>query len=218
MMKGVTFGTIHSYDDLGLILKHIEIGIPTAKTSSLDIESSDGVVDTTNALSDIVFFNNRTITFEFGNFYDAKWYTEKLSSIVNQLHGRRMQIILDNDDTWYYVGRLSVEADSDKVENEVVIECDCEPYKYSISETIHTYEVSGEQTYTIDYICTKPLVPVWHCTIADGESLSLILNGAYYSLSDGENIVADFIIKTGVTTFTLAGNGTAQMRYREAIL
>jgi hypothetical protein len=217
-MKGVMFGTIHSYNDLGLVLRHIEIEIPKAKVSSVEIESSDGVVDTTNALSDIVFFNNRTLTFEFSSFYDDKWFIEQMPSIINQLQGRKLHITLDNDDTWYYVGRLDIEVESDKVVNDIVVTCDCEPYKYSISETVRTFEVTEETEYTIDYIGTKALVPTWTCSIVDGADLSLILNGAYYPLKNGDNIVADFIIKNGVTKFKLAGNGTAQIRYREAML
>lgn len=218
MNKGVTFGGIHSYNDLSLILKHIDIEIPKAKTSSLEIESSDGVVDTTNALSDIVFFQNRTLTFDFVSFYDKKWFIENMPSIINQLQGKKLEILLDNDDTWYYIGRLDVEVASDKVVNEITVTCDCEPYKYSISETLHTYEVTQETTYNVDYIGSKVLTPKIYCTIAEGDTLTLILDGAYYELQNGENIVPDFQIRPGINYFSFAGKGTAQLRYREAML
>jgi len=37
-MKGITFGTLHSYNDLHLILNAKEIGSPNMKTRKIDIE------------------------------------------------------------------------------------------------------------------------------------------------------------------------------------
>ena len=42
-MKGITFGNLHTYDDLQLILTTKEIGAPTVKSKKIDIEGADGV-------------------------------------------------------------------------------------------------------------------------------------------------------------------------------
>lgn len=38
-MKGITFGNLHTYDDLQLILTTKEIGVPTVKSKKIDIEA-----------------------------------------------------------------------------------------------------------------------------------------------------------------------------------
>jgi len=46
-MKGILFGTYHSYKDLHLILSEKEMGSPQVKTQTLDIPGGDGVLDFT---------------------------------------------------------------------------------------------------------------------------------------------------------------------------
>lgn len=43
IMKGITFGNLHTYDDLQLILTTKEIGAPAVKSKKIDIEGADGV-------------------------------------------------------------------------------------------------------------------------------------------------------------------------------
>lgn len=45
-MKGVTFGTYHSYDDFSLILTSKEIAAPKTKTVKIDVEGADGSIET----------------------------------------------------------------------------------------------------------------------------------------------------------------------------
>ena len=43
-MNGITFGNKHTYDDWELVLTAKKLGLPTPKTSSVDIEGADGVI------------------------------------------------------------------------------------------------------------------------------------------------------------------------------
>lgn len=60
-MNGITFGTKHTYDDWGLVLTNKALGLPTPKTSSVDIEGADGVIDTSEVLCGEIKFNNRIL-------------------------------------------------------------------------------------------------------------------------------------------------------------
>lgn len=155
-MNGVYFGNIHSYNDLHLFLKRVEIGSPTAKTSSVDIEGGNGKIDTTNALTDIIFYNNRKLTFKFVKINDGSWHNSYLSSLLNSLHGKHLKIRLDADARYYYMGRLSVDGASDLKFDEVSITCDCEPYKY-LTDLNKVVSVSGENFIDlIEYENTMP--------------------------------------------------------------
>ena len=39
-MKGITFGNLHTYDDLQLILTTKEIGVPTVKSKKIDVTAA----------------------------------------------------------------------------------------------------------------------------------------------------------------------------------
>ena len=41
-MIGITFGELHSYEDLNLILSEKEIGAPSVKKKLVEIEGADG--------------------------------------------------------------------------------------------------------------------------------------------------------------------------------
>lgn len=218
-MNGVKFDNFHTYDDYGLFINSNEIGTPKAKTSKLDIDGSDGYIDTTNALSDIVFFENRTIKIILTRAYIDTWYTNLKNKIINDLHGKKMKIIFDSDNQYYYFGRISVS--NTNVKNNVItvtIECDCEPYKKAINEITKTYSVSGDSSCTITYNGKRVITPTINCTISSGNTLKLVSNGANYELSDGDNIIPDLLFFNGDNTFTLSGNGTAKVIYREEIL
>lgn len=170
MMKGIKFGEYHSYNDFGMLLTTMDIGIPAAKTSSVEIEGADGAIDTTNALTDVVHYQNRTLQFAFEKINDGTWYNKYLQSgknlakMINLLHGKKMDIIIDDDPDYYYTGRVSVTASSNRVIDSLIVSCSCEPYKYKIDESVTNLELTegATKTLTFSYSGTKPVSPTFN--------------------------------------------------------
>ena len=136
-MNGVTFGTRHSYEDWGLILKsRPQISPPEPKYIYVDIPASDGQIDLTESLIGNVPYYNREIVFEF-NVIDARnRWSMIYSEILDRIHGQRMKIILDEDPSYYYIGRVTVnEWESDKRTSVITITADVDPYKYRMQST-----------------------------------------------------------------------------------
>ena len=133
-MTGVRFGTKHSYDDFGLILSKKEITLPDPKTETVNVFGRDGLLDLSEGLTDDIKFKNRKLTFTFTVPNGLTYWTSALSSISNYLHGRKMQIILDADKTFYYYGRCTIDQfKSDKRLATIVVVCDVEPYKIEVN-------------------------------------------------------------------------------------
>ena len=63
-MKGITFGSYHSYDSFNLYLNKKTIGTPSPKTETIDIPGGDGVLDLTDFFGEVKY-NNRDLSFEF---------------------------------------------------------------------------------------------------------------------------------------------------------
>ena len=67
----------------------------------------NGVIDLTDAFDDDVKFENRKLQFKFtllGKYGD---FSSNLTRISDIIHGQIFKIILDDDSTYYYEGRVS---------------------------------------------------------------------------------------------------------------
>lgn len=108
-MKGVTFGTYHSYDDFSLILKSKEIAAPKTKTVKIDIEGADSAIDLTEFFGEPKY-EDCTHKFQFSTIVPQNEFLTLFSTIKNAIHGKKMRIILDGDPLFYYVGRCFVSS------------------------------------------------------------------------------------------------------------
>lgn len=133
-METITFGEKNSYADFGLVLRYKRIGEAEARTNYIDVPARDGHLDLTEAFGEVKY---KTRPLEFGLQYIGahKDFLATLSAFTNYINGQKHKIYFEEN--YYWVGRCFVkEAESKKGIKEIVVECDCEPYKYRIEETI----------------------------------------------------------------------------------
>ena len=209
-MKGVKFGRYHSFDDFALILSQKTIGTPSPKTETIDIPGGDGVLDLTDFFGEVKY-NNRELSFEFSTMVPQSEFMALFSRVQNALHGQKMQIILDEDAGWYYVGRITVsEWKTDRNIGLLTIDCDCEPYKAKIANTVVTVDVSGD-TSVILQNSRKPVVPTIDIT---GE-ISLTFGTNFYTLGAGRYDLPGVQLVNGSNEILLSGTGTAVFSYLE---
>lgn len=212
-MKGVRFGNYHSYNDFNLILSQKTIGTPSPKTEVIEIPGGDGVLDLTDFFGEVKY-NNRELSFEFSTMVPQVQFMDLFSQVQNALHGQKLNIVLDDDSEWYYIGRISVsEWKAEKNIGMLTIDCDCEPYKIKVNETVVVAEVSGE-TSVILANGKKTVVPTIDIT---GE-INLTYGTNYYSLSAGRYDLPAVQLVGGENTVLLDGTGTATFTYRERSL
>ena len=209
-MKGIRFGEYHTYDDFSLILNTKEIGAPSPKTETIDIPGGDGVLDLTAFFGEVKY-NNRTLSFEFSSIIPQADFLALFSEIQNALHGQKMNIVLDDDPDWYYIGRIDVsEWRAEKSVGKLTIECDCEPYKVKVAETVVSATVDGE-TSVILQNSKKTVIPTIDIT---GE-INLTYGANYYALTDGRYDLPGVQLQNGSNTVLLNGTGAVTFTYRE---
>ena len=209
-MKGIKFGNYHSYNDFSLILSQKTISAPSPKVESIEIPGGDGVLDLTDFFGEVKY-NNRELTFEFSSIVPQADFLTLFSRIQNAIHGQKMQIVLDDDPEWYYIGRVTVpEWKTEKNIGKLTIECDCEPYKVKIAETVISKAVDGETTVILPN-SKKTVVP----TITITGEISLTFGTNFYTLSAGVYDLPAVKLATGNNEILLSGAGTASFRYRE---
>ena len=212
-MKGVKFGEYHSYNDLSLILAQKTIKAPSPKTEIIDIRGGDGVLDLSEFFGEVKY-DNRNLSFEFSTVVPQADFMDLFSTVQNALHGQKMQIVLDDDAEWYYIGRITVsEWKADRNIGKLTIDCDCEPYKTKIAETVITAPVDGETTVILPN-SNKTVVP----TIDIAGEVSLTYGTNFYTLAEGRYDLPAVRLARGDNTVLLSGTGTATFTYRERSL
>ena len=206
-MKGVSFLGFHSYKDLHILMTGKEIGSPEVKRQTIDIEGADGELDFTDFFGEAKYMNAQH-RFDFESIQPRNEQLSQFTDIKNKLHGKKGRIILDDDPSFFYVGRCFVSAY--KGENgigRISIDCDCEPYKYRMEKTVVTRVVSGTQTITLTN-ARKRAVPAitttTDMTISFGEGIWTNRAGTFtipeLELVSGENLVT--VTGAGTITFT----------------
>ena len=215
-MKEITFGTLHSYDDLNLILKSKEIGSPAVKEKKIDIEGADGALDLTDFFGEAKF-ENVTHKFEFSTIVPPVQFLSLFSTVKNALHGKKMRIILGDDPLFYYMGRLKVSSfTNEKNIGMVSIEADCEPYKFKLEKTVQSFTVNGTQVITLTN-GRKRAVP--EVEIQSDSSLNIVYQaGNVWDLGSGSYTLPELELVEGENQVTVTGTGTITFTYQEADL
>ena len=210
-MNGIQFGNKHTYDDWELVLTNKALGLPTPKTSSIDVEGADGTIDTSEVLAGEIKFNNRMLEFEFTMTTPYDEFNELITEIANYLHGKKLKIILDEDSDYYYYGRCQINQwSSDKRIGKIVISCECEPYKYALRDSVVSATINGK-TYVKVVGKRMTVTPI----IEVSNDMEIIVDGKSNQLYAGiENEILDLFIKEGVNTLVFNGNGEVKIKYK----
>lgn len=213
-MKGIMFGNYHAWNDFQLILASKTIGTPSPKTETIDIPGGDGVLDLTEFFGETKY-NNRSLSFEFSSMVNPSEFMPLFSRVQNALHGKKMTITLDDDPEWYYIGRISVsEWKADRNIGKLVVDCDCDPYKYQISTTTVTRSISGTSTILLSNT-RKRVVPEIRVTSSSGLSITYG-SGYLWTLASGSYLLPELELVEGSNTVTVSGTGSITFTYTQA--
>lgn len=228
-MIGVKFDEKHSYDDFGLVLSSKSIPLPKPKTESVAIPGADGQLDLSTALTDgEVKFNNRTLTFKFSLLTKSRTWEGVKSAVSNYLHGRKLQVVLDSDKAFYYVGRCTVDPFTESKKGATLtIKVDAEPYKYDILDSTEEWEWDSFNfetgiIYNLNAVSVTPstvitvpsrrmkVVPV----ITTSAAMDVMFKGVRYGLQQGDNRILNIMFSEGENELTFMGTGVVTIRFR----
>jgi phage-related protein len=212
-MKGITFGNLHSYDDLKLILTSKEIGSPAVKERKIDIEGADSSLDLTDFFGEAKY-EDVTHKFEFSTIVPQTHFLSLFSNIKNALHGKKMRIILDDDPLFYYLGRVKVSSFTNaKSVGMVSVECTCEPYKYKLEKTVVSTAVSGTKAIILTN-GRKRAVP----EIKTTASMTISFGELSWTVASGTFTLPELELVAGENTVNVTGTGTITFTWQEGEL
>lgn len=218
---GISFGNIHSYYDLNLILSGSEIPPAKPKTTYIDIPGGDGDIDLTEATGE-VRFHDRECKFTFtmnpsDDLSDAA-FEEKKTEVSNALNGREFKITLDKDDGYFYEGRCTVsEFLSNKRLRQIVVTAKVKPYKFKQKVTSLEFDLTEEEQTIIIKNSRKSVSPSIICS----HDADIVLRGTTYKISAGIHAdVPEILFVEGNNELKISGNskGAILFSFQEGVL
>lgn len=214
-MNDIIFNNeIKCFEDWNIVLTEINIPFPTPKTNIIDVPGSDGFIDLSEVLTGDIKYNNRVckLTFEMMDLID---YNDLISKISNYLHGKMITFLQTKDENYFYKGRATIsEWQCVKNQGKIVIEVDCEPYKYSIKETRNNVILNNESKIVKINNDRMKICPILNVS----GDVSVIINDETYKLKAGEQQLVQLILNQGVNQFTFQGTGSVTIIYRKGSL
>lgn len=212
---GITFGEIHSFYDLNLVLSAKTIPPAKPKTSFVDVPGRDGSIDQTEVHGKVTY-SDRELSFTFSMLpSDSSTWEEKQTEVSNLLNGLSCDITLDTDDSYYFKGRCTVdEYASDKKLRQIVVKARVNPYKYKQYVTTLTFPLTGEEQIVNLVNGKKAVVPTIECT----SNISITFGSGTYRLSAGTHKVLDICLGYGDNMLTASGSGAVKFIYQEGDL
>ncbi len=215
-MKGVSFLGFHSFRDLKLLMTSKEIGAPEVKRHTIDIAGADGELDFTDYFGE-PHYSNAQHRFTFESIQPRNEQLQQFTDIKNKLHGKKGRIILDDDPSFFYVGRCFVSKyTNEKNIGKISVDCDCEPYKYKLAETVVTRAVDGVEGITLTNSRKRaaPLV-----TIRADTSMGIVYGtDQAWELASGSYMLPELELVEGDNLVTVTGTGTISFTWREGVL
>ena len=225
---GVTFGTKHSYNDMGLILASKSLGYPEVKSRYIEIPGRDGDLDETEILTGRPSYGNRdiTLTFILLNKEYRDWQAV-MSEIAVLIHGKKMRIVFDDDKAYYYEGRCSLDPITcNKKAGKVVVKINAETYKkavvgydepwlwdpfdfvYGVINDTYEKQVSGTLTVMFDTFEMPETL-----TIESNVNMDMTYGDTTYHLTPGVNVLYSVLLTQGTHTLVFTGNGKVTVRW-----
>ena len=207
----------NTWYDWRLILTAKNITPPEPKTNYVEIDGMSGSLDLSEVLSGEITYKDRTITATFWTDNGTRKEREKLLRDIRiALHGRKIKIIEPDDPEHYFYGRIKIKSEINKLAYaEFSIECICEPWRYSLNDTVREVVVTERVTSVIiNNSGAKTLHPV----ISVKGEVVITYNDVNTTLSDGDYKISDLKLRHGFNMIQVSGTGSVTFTYKEADL
>lgn len=237
----VTFGNKNCWTEWGLIpTSKPVISPPNVKVKQVDLPGANGIIDMTTVLTGYPTYSNRTGTLDFILAPGRDSFESVKTKVMSYLHGKRMNLYLDDDPEHYYFGTFSVNAlKSDARTNGISIGYDLYPFRRSVvtsyedwlwdpfnfeTGVIKTWKnltVDGSLTLTVED-CDEPVMPVITASAAmtmvhKWDTYDGTRKTKSYSIPAGTS-TPGFSLKPGNNQLVFTGNGTIGVNYRGGVL
>lgn len=192
MYHSVTFGSMNSFSDWHLVPDgRPVVSLPEPKITTVEVPGANGLLDLSEALTRYPVYNNRDGSIKFHVLNDKEPWNKLYQRIANYLHGKKMEMVLEDDPEYYYYGRYKVvwTSNNNGTWSDIEISYTLDPYKYSIQTSIQEdptlYENISVSGTTVRKVLSNdrtigkvPVVPEFVLSNVSGSGVQIVLNNS----------------------------------------
>ena len=210
-----TTDPISMFDDWDLVLTKIENPPPKPKLVTVDVKGADGILDLSEVATGELRYDNRLIKLTF-EMLKVKEYSTLITEIANKIHGKKVTLLLTNDDNYYYEGRATINNwECSKNKGTIVINLDAYPYKRAVLETNVSISFSGAGTKCFDAHTTEKICPILRVV----GTANIVIGNETLCYENGTYTTNELLIHDGVNTINFAEGSSGQiyLTYRSGV-
>ena len=203
----------------GWTLTSWALSAPKRKENLVDKPGGHGHWDLSTVLTDgEPVYGARTLTATLECSEGDRLSREaEIDTMVNDLDGLAMQIILPDKPLQYISGVVHVERlYNDMAHASVAVTAVCDPWRYNATETVINLTATT-QAQNADIVNPGRLSVVPQLEITGGK-VNLVFGAYSWALSAGSYKLPDFRLTQGAHKLTYSGTGTVRITFREGVL
>ena len=227
--------TYHTLTDWGLALGNNNyIGDPEMETTYIQVPGRTGLIDASEAVSGRRVYTKRSLSFSLGGVRQRLNWDGVISQLRNNVNGRICRLTLDNDQAYFWRGRVYVNG-FDRFRDLGTFTLDvpvADPYKYDVISSAEPWlwdpfnfetgvitqtgseVITGSGSITINHghMLTCPQIVVSDLV---SSTFTVTCDGTTYSLVVGTNIIPSILVGgENDVTLNFTGSATVQVVYR----
>lgn len=225
----------HTLDDWDLALGNNNyIGDPEMETTYINVPGRDGMIDASTVLSGRRVYKKRQLAFELGGVHPNTNWDAVISSMRNNIEGRICRLTLDNDQEYFWRGRVYIQGfDRFRSLGTFTLAVPmADPYKYDVNSSADPWlwdpfnfqtgviiqaeatVITGSGSVTIPhgYMPTCPTIVVSNKVSG---VFKLTYDGFDYELNVGDNKIPAVLVNGEEdVVLNFYGSATVQVVYR----
>lgn len=214
----LTLNGVDIQNTYGFYLNWRRLSAPEPQLDMQTIPASNRPVDLTETFGE-VYYNPRIL--EMGMTHPSSSWISDYDGLLANFHGQNCSIVFNNDQNWYWTGRVIV-GEYDSKSHKLSMTATVFPYKLSGTLTTASATVSGATEETAETVTlTKSrmkLSPKVTVTAGDGDSVTLKWGSKTQTLSAGTYYVRGLKVGSEDVTIKVWGTGTVTFEYRKGTL
>lgn len=232
---GLTIDGKHT-SEFGLKLTAIYIPFPSVNETIITVPGMSGAIDASEVLTGYPTYQIRKgLSFTFKLYKDWQNFEYVKSQLAAWIHGKRSKVVLDNDTSYYYLARLSIDAKkTNRINAEISITGNADPLKYEITASDEEwlwdpfdFEIGViRELSEIEITETNNTVTVlagWYPVsptfiVTESVNLAIDYNGVKYALPAGQTKIPSIKIGNEDTILIFSGRGKLSISYRGEVL
>ena len=214
MKYGVTIGSKNTLTEWGLLLVNdLKIGAAAPRYKYVNVPEMSGSLDLTESLTGRVSYSSRNISFSLFGAMEEDDFEDARAELSEYAHGKRLALYLPDDNTHYFIGRISIGDKSGYHKGIIPVQMTADPYRLKASVT--TVSVSGSGSVSLSNEA-MPAIPTF---TASASGTTVTLGTVSHTLASGVNRFDDMVLEAGSNTLTVTNfSGSLTITYQEGRL